>query len=197
MMQSTKGTVLAALLGATMIGGASAHAQSPYSLYFGAGIGSSDIDEGVTVGLISSGSVDGSDTGFKLVGGYRLNPNFAIELSYVDLGTARYSGDYFGSPVVGGRVDVWGLNFGAVGIIPVNPNFSLFGKLGMFGWEADASDITGGFPFSGLQTGTDLSYGLGLEFSLSNTLGLRLEWESFEVVDSDSTLVSFGVLGKF
>ena len=165
--------------------------------YVGGSLGSSDMDEDVAIGLITSGSVDGTDRGFKVVGGYQFNPYFAFELGYVDLGTAEYAGDYFGTPVLNGRLDVDGVSIGVVGLLPLHPNFSLLGKIGLFGWYAEARDITGGFGFYGDRDGSDLAYGVGLEFNVTPNFSLRAEWELFEVLDTDATLLSAGMVWKF
>src|SRR5262245_5537797 len=75
----------------------SALAQST-GWYVGGGIGksSADIDTaGINASIIRAGGAgvtgvatgtDDNDTGFKLFAGYQLNPNFAVEVGYADLG---------------------------------------------------------------------------------------------------------------
>jgi OOP family OmpA-OmpF porin len=164
--------------------------------YLGGSIGQSDYDEGVAGGLITSGQVDGKDNGFKIFGGYMFQPNFGVELAYVDLGAASYSGDFFGAPVTGGKVEATGLNISALGRLPLSGAFSLFGKIGLFMWEADASDITGGVPFSDSADGNDLSFGVGLAYDFTRNLGARVEWERFDA-DGDVGLLSLGLAYRF
>ena len=154
---------------------------SAQGFYLGGSVGSSKIDGDIAgPGLISSGTVDGEDSGFKLYGGYQFNPYFGVEMAFVDLGTASYSGTFGGFPVAGGKVDVWGLGFFAVGAWPVTPSFSLFGKLGLFSWEAEWSDMPGGVPSSSTENGADLAGGVGLNYSFTKNLSARLEWERFK-----------------
>lgn len=166
--------------------------------YIGAHVGESDADAGNAVPqLITSGSFDGSGSGMKLFFGLQFHQNFAVEMAFVDLGEANYSGTCcFGTPVTGGRLETSGFNFSFVGTAPLNPSFSLFGKAGFFSWEAEARDLTGGLPFSGRETGTDLSYGFGAAFHVTKNLSLRAEWEQFEAVD-DISLLSLGVAFRF
>jgi OmpA-OmpF porin, OOP family len=165
--------------------------------YIGGSVGKSDFDDGNAVpDLITSGTVDGSDTGLKIFGGYQFNKNLALELSYVDLGKASYSGTFLGAPVTGGSVDTTGLNFSVVGILPLNPSFELFGKVGFFMWEAQARDTTGGVPFSGKEDGTDVSFGIGASYNINKNLSVRAEWEQFKAVDTIS-LLSLGIVFKF
>jgi hypothetical protein len=157
-------------------------AQGPF--YAGGSVGQSDMDDNNAIpALITSG-------------GYQLNPNFGLELAYVDLGKASYSGTFFGATVTGGSLKVTGLNFSAVGTFPVNPSFALFGKLGMFVSESKASDVTGGVPFSGTEDNTDVSFGLGVSYDITRNVSARAEWERFKAV-GDIDLLSIGIAVKF
>jgi OOP family OmpA-OmpF porin len=132
----------------------------------------------------------------KFFGGYQFNQNLAVELAYVDLGKAKYSGTFGGLLVTGGSVKTSGFNASVVGVLPLNPSFSLFAKAGLFAWEAKARDVTGGAPFSGKDDGADLSLGFGGAYNLTRNFSLRAEWEQFEAVDNIS-LLSVGVVYKF
>jgi OOP family OmpA-OmpF porin len=151
----------------------------------------------ISAGLISSGSVDGKDTAFKVFGGYMFNRHFGVEGAYVNLGEVSYSGDFFGSPVTGGKVEVTGFNVAALGSYPVTEQFSVFGKIGLFIWEAEASDVTGGVPFSEKDDGTDISFGLGVGYNFTRNLGVRAEWERFKLDDADADLLSIGIVWRF
>lgn len=190
-----RNAVAAALLGLGILT-ASALA-SAQSFYVGGSFGSTDASDGNAVpGLITSGPVDGKDSGFKLFGGYQFTKNLAAELAYVDLGTLTYSGTFLGAPVTNGRLETTGLNMSLVGTFPVNPSFSLFAKAGIFVWTADARDVTGGAPFSGSQDDSDLSFGFGGAFQIGPRLSLRGEWERYEAIDNIS-LLSIGLAYGF
>ncbi len=179
---------------------ASAHApaQSAHSFFFGASLGQSDIDESVAAGLLSSGSIEGKDDAFKVYGGGFFSPNFGAELAYVDLGEARYSGDFFGTPVTGGTVGIWGYNVAAVLRVPLGERFSVFGKLGVFLWESEASDLTGGDPFRSTTRGWDGgSFGIGVAWRFTGNLSARAEFEQFPVDTSDASLLSLGLQYSF
>ena len=165
--------------------------------YVGGSVGQSDIDDEITTGLITAGSVDGKDSAFKIFGGYMFNRHFGIEGAYVDLGEVSYSGDFFGTPVTGGKVEFTGFNVSALGSYPINEQFSVFGKIGLFLWDAEANDTTGGAPFSAKQDGTDLSFGVGVGYQFTRNLGARAEWEMFKTDDADATLLSVGLLWRF
>jgi len=165
--------------------------------YIGGSVGESDADDGNAIpDLITSGPVDGKDSGMKFFGGYQFNQNLAVELAYVDLGKVTYSGMFGALFVTGGTVKTSGFNASVVGTWPLNPSFSLFAKAGLFAWDAKARDVTGGVPFSGSDDGADLSLGFGGAYSLTKNFSLRAEWEQFEAVDKIS-LLSIGVAYKF
>ena len=174
-----------------------AASQASAEAYLGGSIGQSDIDDEITTGLITAGTVDGKDSAFKIFGGYMFNRHFGIEGAYVDLGEVSYSGNFFGTPVTGGRVEVSGVNISALGALPINEQFSVFGKIGLFLWDAEANDTTGGAPFSAKEDGTDLSFGVGVSYNFTRNLGVRAEWEMFEAADADATLLSVGLLWRF
>jgi OOP family OmpA-OmpF porin len=192
----TRKLVAAAVLGlGTLLAIPQASAQG---FYIGAHVGESDADVGNAVPLlITSGSFDGSGSGMKLFFGLQFTRNLAVEMAFVDLGEATYSGTCcFGTPVTGGRLETSGFNFSFVGTVPLSPSFSLFGKAGFFSWESEARDVTGSVPFSGREYGTDLSYGFGASFQVTKNFSLRAEWEQFEAVD-DISLLSIGVAFGF
>ena len=165
--------------------------------YVGGSLGQSNFDDGNAIpDLITSGTVHGTDTGYKIFVGYQFNQNFGLEFAYVDLGEASYRGSYFGLSVTGGTVKVSGLNISAVGTLPLNPSFALFGKVGMFSWDAKANDITGGVPFSGKDDGTDLSFGLGASYNINKNVSVRGEWERYQAI-GDIDLLSVGLVVKF
>lgn len=80
-----KKIALAALLAASF-GGASAQ------VYVGGGFGPSHVNIDCPAIL---GNCDTSDTGYKVYGGYKLNPAVALEVAYVDFGKAKFTGGSF------------------------------------------------------------------------------------------------------
>lgn len=159
---------------------AGAQVRAPDSgIYGGFGIGSTDND--------LPGAIDSSDTGWKLFGGYQINRNFAVEGGYVDLGRVARPGAAFDSTA---------LHVSGLAILPVNQQFSMFGKLGLARTETDV------FGF-GTRDNTDPAYGLGLRFDLNRQFGIRGEWERFRidgrpvVGKSDTDLFSISGVVRF
>jgi OOP family OmpA-OmpF porin len=94
-------------------------------------------------------------------------------------------------------VEVTGFNVAALGSFPISEQFSVFGKLGLFVWDAEASDTTGGVPFEATADGTDVSLGLGVSYNFTRNFGVRAEWELFKTDEADATLLSIGAVFRF
>lgn len=181
-------SVFAALgLTATM----AAHADVQPSFYMGAGFGSTKIDDDGFDGI----DFDDSDTGFKVFGGYNFNQNFAVEVSYFDLGEASGSFDDFLGPVTF-DVGVSGFSASAVGVLPLSDMFSLFGKLGYASYDIDAHASIGGESGSGSESESDMVYGVGAALGFGQ-FGVRLEYEAINVDGGDANMISLSGLFRF
>src|SRR5688572_16937758 len=103
-MKASRWAVSAALCaGLAVAGPASAAEEGWYIVGFAGEAGAQNINQGAldqnvldafgSVGLSvvdATSDLDDSDTGFGLAGGYQVNPYFAAELAYVDLGDISY-----------------------------------------------------------------------------------------------------------
>lgn len=182
---------------ALALSGALAATHASAQFFLGGSIGQSDVDDEITTGLIDSGTVDGKDSAWKIFGGYMFNRHFGIEAAYINAGEVSYSGTFSGFPVTGGKVELTAFNVSVLGNLPINEQFSVFGKVGLFSWEAEASDITGGFPFSGSEDGTDISFGVGVGYNFTPNFGVRAEYELFQTDNADASLISIGLVWRF
>jgi OOP family OmpA-OmpF porin len=163
----------------------------------------------------ATSDLDDSDTGFGLAGGYQVNPYFAAELAYVDLGETSYQAN----GTVTDGVDTFdaglgidqsasGPVFSILGIWPIGERFSVFGRVGfaLMSVDADATVSIDGESASE-SAGTDRSnmvYGVGGEFSLNRKFGIRLGWDRYAEVGSDELagevdidLISLGLRYNF
>jgi OOP family OmpA-OmpF porin len=177
-----------ALNGLAMLGlafGAAANAEDAPGFYAGASLGEASVE-------VSDAGFDGSDTSFKVFGGYTFNQHFAVEATYFDGGSAE---ERAGPVVVG--VDVSGLMASAVGRLPVGESVTLFGKLGFAKYDAEVSARANGFSASDDVGDEDLSYGIGGEFRFSPTFGLRAEYEIVDVSDGEFNNLSVGGFFRF
>jgi OOP family OmpA-OmpF porin len=151
---------LAATLLLVGLAATGAHAEG---LYGGGALGNQTYP-----GTLNGNSTSGSATSGKIFGGYKLNPNFAVEAGAADLGSVS-SGN--------GQVHGYGTFVDAVGIAPLSPQWSLLGRVGVAHMAVDTPNGNDG--------GNGFKVGLGAEYALTKNVALRGEWERYE-------LVSFG-----
>ena len=144
---------------------------------------------GIKVGSASAGFnalSKSSDTAYGLLLGYQYNRNFAFEGEYTDLGR------FATATAVTGKSDVWGLS--AVGILPLEDRFSVFGKLGVSRSGTRTSAATG-------IKRTAVTYGLGGQYDATPMIGLRLSWERYGVgvvgENAEDDLYSLAAMFKF
>jgi OmpA-OmpF porin, OOP family len=106
---------------------------------------------------VGASKTDSSETSWKLYGGFQFNPTWGLELGYTDLGHYR-----------GSNIESWSL--AGTGTLPLGAGWSLIGKLGA---AANRPRFGGG------SNHTDLLAGVGVGYSMTKNLGLRLEYEDF------------------
>lgn len=228
-MKASRWSVYAALCaGLGVAGTASAADEGWYIVGFGGEASAQNVSQGAldqnvidlfgSVGLSvvdATSDLDDSDTGFGLAGGYQVNPYFAAELAYVDLGDISYQAngtvtDGIDTLDAGVGIDqsTAGPVFSLLGIWPIGERFSVFGRVGfaLMSVDADATVSIDGETASD-SAGTDRSnmmYGVGAEFSLNRKFGLRLGWDRYAEVgsedltgDVDIDLISLGLRYNF
>jgi OmpA-OmpF porin, OOP family len=178
------------------IGMAQGMAGADSGWFVGGSFGQSKLD--CDTSGVPGASCDDSDTAWRVFGGYQINRHFAVELGYSTLGEATAS-----APGITATVEAKAFDLVAVGILPINQQFSVFGKLGMY--QAD-SDLSSNTPLIGSASdkNTDVTYGVGLQYDFGKNLGLRGEWQQYKKVGSDQVggdgdvdVFSIGVLWKF
>ena len=166
--------------------------------YIGANVGQSTFKDSCS-GLPAGFGCDDSGTAFGVFGGYQVNKYFGAELGYTDLGKTTASGG-------GASADIKAKGFEllAVGTFPLNEQFSLYGKLGFYRWDVDASASGPGGSFSDSATGTDLTYALGVQYNFTKKFGVRAQYQQYKDAGDDATtgqgdinVISVGVVYKF
>jgi len=165
-------------------------------------------------------SIDKTDTAYKLQAGYQFTENFSIEGGYVDLGNLKYQ--FVPTPNPGTialyypdlskvKVSASGWNLSAVGVLPLNNNFSLYAKAGAIRATVKAkTEVTYFFPPTGDSSDTESStdikplFGVGASYKLNSNVSVRVEAERYSNLgDSDTTgegnvdLYSAGIAYKF
>lgn len=201
---------------AALIAAASVTSAFAGEVYVAGSIGQSsfDINKGRIDGLLTSAgaaavssSLNKTDTAYKIQVGYQFNQNFAVEGGYIDLGKAKYSASFTGG---GANADAKasGLNIAALGILPINQSFAVFGKLGLINAKVESTvSATGpGGSASASVSSTDWrpNYGIGVNYNVSKQFSIRAEYEQFSKLgnasrtgEADVNLLSVGVAYKF
>ncbi|MDX1251012.1 MAG: porin family protein [Gammaproteobacteria bacterium] len=160
---------------------------------------------------ITSVSVDNTDSGWKIFGGYQFNRFLAAEVSRVNLGDTKstVTGSLTTPPsdiptLLNDASDAHGYlargwTVAGVGIWPVKPTVSLFAKLGMFRWKADINitEISTGQSVSRDENGGNAMGGIGIKHMPNPKWELRAEIERYKVSSDWVDFLSLGVGYRF
>ena len=174
-----KTRLFSTLLLATTLGAAAFGAQAQdQGFYAGAGVGQSFVDEGI---------YDDEDTAFSVFGGYQFNRYFALEAGYADFGKIE-------ADVLAPELEADSAYLTAVGSLPITEQFSAYAKAGFHAWNLDA-ELPGLIDSD--DSGTDPTYGVGLQYRFTDLIALRGEYSRFEVEDADADLAQLQVRFDF
>lgn len=158
-----------------------AQAQLP-DAYVGAGVSQARLDN-----IFGSGSdFDLNNTAWKAFIGIRPIPFLGAEVNYMDLGSeSRRFG--FGGYGERGHVDAHAFSAFAVGFLPLPlPFVDVFAKAGAARWNLNGHTDSSLFAID--DHGTDFAWGGGAQAHFG-ALGLRLEYEQFNVRNTDGAKV--------
>lgn len=134
---------------------------------------------------------------FSLMGGYQFNKSFATEIQYAYLGKGE-----FNTIANGADAKTQALSLSGVGTLPVTDSFGFYGKFGVaYGFTS-----TSGMPAAyGGKTRFGTTVGLGVQYNIVPSVGLRFGWDRFEAAaknvnardDYFKTAWSLGALYRF
>jgi OOP family OmpA-OmpF porin len=149
---------------------------------------------------------DDKDTGFKLLGGYKVNKNFAVEGGYFNLGEFGFTANTTPTGSLTGTMKLQGFNLDAVGILPFTEKFSGLARVGLtYGEAKDTFQGTGAVVVNNpnpKKSEANYKFGAGLQYDFTQSLGLRTEWERYRVNDAvgnkgDIDMFSIGLVYIF
>ena len=142
--------------------------------------GGGEIDRALSnQGVSGTATMEDHDTGYSLEAGYRFSRNFALEGSYVDLGKFDFNS------TVNGTYKATGVGLSAVGIIPIEDNFSLYGKAGAFSGKTELSASAPASDRSERETVP--TFGLGASYDFGDNVVGKLEWNRYQNLGDAST----------
>jgi OOP family OmpA-OmpF porin len=128
--------------------------------------------------------IDDEDLGWKILGGFRLSPNFAFEAAFTDFGESNAPALAAGGPF---EAKAEALSAFALGMFPAGP-VDLFLKAGAARIKAEGN--VGAVFFEDKEI--EFAYGGGVQFNIGR-LGLRAEYEKFDTdVIGDLDVISLG-----
>lgn len=187
--------ILTMALGSMLL--APAFAQEAGQYYGGASVGKSraKLDEAGMAAYnagpaisVTGVAVDDSATGYKVFGGYRMNPYLAIEAGLFSLGTFGFDASTLPLGSVHGESKYRGLNLDLVGTMPVTDKLSALLRAGVQrSWTRNSFSGTGAVivPDSSPRTrGVNYKVGAGLQYAMSPNVTLRAEVERYRINDA-------------
>lgn len=144
-------------------------------------------------------SIKDKGSAFKLYGGYGLTKNFGVEAGFVRL-TKITGADEDGPFSFKPRA----LYVAATGTLPLTNEFSLFAKAGVTRNRVKAGYINvDGTPGSDKYNNTDVMFGFGAAYNLTQNLGVVAEYENFGKTADEggltlkANMLSLGLRYKF
>ena len=187
------------LLAATLaVASTSCFAQVPQAMqqhaYMGLSAGESTTKINGSFGAGQYGD-DKTDSAYKIYGGWRFNPTWALEGGYADFGKAHRTLTP-PAPTVGsatGTVDNTAWFLEGKGTIPLTSSLGLFGKAGITRNHTKASFVSTIPPAQSNVSNKTKSgpvIGVGLEWALTGNVGVRVEYEDFGKFGDSGTLDS-------
>lgn len=179
--QTVQGLILAALLLSPL-------AQADTGLFVGASFGSSHLDED-----FSGFSIDTDANAYRIVGGIQFGDYLGLEAGYHNFGDFEETVDFGGfSSVTEVTADGWTLG-GTLGL-PLNEQFSLYGRAGVFFWDADVE--VDGFSIN-VPEDENPYYGGGARVDVTSQLSLIGDWTRYELDTIESDVISVGFQYRF
>lgn len=118
---------------------------------------------------------DESGSAFKLLGGWRVAPNFAVESGYMGYGKSKARDSGLG---IGLDTTVGGFGIGGAFHSDITPQWNFVARLGLAQMKAKARATSGGFSGTDSDTSTQMYAGLGVGWRLSKQLSLDAAWDS-------------------
>jgi len=207
-----------AFVAGTLLAASPAFAAEDSGFYVGAGLGNFSLSsEAISIdqgGLeIDTGrDFDGSDFAYKILGGWQWNKYIAFEAEWFDGGKPDDNFDFsYSDPEVefDGQLtieaDTTGWVLSVLGIWPFGDSFNLFAKLGFVMWDVEGRGVIKVPDFDiqesgslGSESGTDFAWGIGGTWNFMDNMGLRAEYQQFELDDFNTVnLVTGSFIYKF
>jgi OOP family OmpA-OmpF porin len=156
---------------------------------------------------------DDNATGYKLFGGYSFQKYIAVEFSYINMGNVNAnssaSGTFYdamdnsidGDLYASANAKVEAITLDAALNYPITAATEVIVKGGVYGANTKlqfitSSDIPGteNYNYSKTDGSSGLHYGIGINFKVTDAIGLRAEWERLYQVEANSGEINVDLL---
>ena len=162
--------------------------------YVGGSVGQTSADLGGSLDP-GVGTVDDSDTGFKVFGGYNIIKFLSVEASWVDVAGVSVEEAATESSLT---AEADGFSVEAVGIIPFAERFELFAKVGLYKWDGAVTATEAGTQtLDAGDDGIDPIFGVGFGWNAFSRGQVRVEVERYTLNDMDVDMYSAGFAFRF
>jgi OOP family OmpA-OmpF porin len=172
-----KKLAFALIAGAAFAGAAQAQAlnDTPRG-YVGLGAATASHDYSLSGAGLNVNDNGGSKTSAKVFGGYEFNHNWGVEAGYTDFRNSSFN--YRDAAGVAGNGNSDGHAFYVAGkaSVPINEQFSAFGKLGVERSKASFNTSSG---VSGSSSDTGVYAGVGLQYNVNQNVAITAEYERY------------------
>ena len=157
-------------------------------LYLAGSIGTANLEEDFD-GFTVSDDVEA----FRILGGWQFGDTLGIEAGYQNFGDFEETID-LGGTLARTVLTADGWTIGGTLGMPVGEQFSLFGRAGVFVWDADVR-------VDGIRAAVDDDsnpyYGGGAKVDITPSFSLVGDWTRYELDDVDSDVISLGFEYRF
>ncbi len=157
-------------------------------VYVGASFGSSHFEDSFT-----GNALDGDAHGYRFTGGVQFGDILGFEAGYQDFGNLTETID-LGSVTSTTIIDAAGWTLGGTLGLPLGSQLSLFGRAGVFFWDADL--VVDGFSID-VPADENPYYGGGARVEVTRNLSLVGDWTRYELDTIDSDVISLGFTYRF
>jgi opacity protein-like surface antigen len=141
-------------------------------------------------GLPSGYACSSSESAYSLGGGYKFTPALGIEANYGVLGTFKASGATGGTRFYS-YVKPKTLQVAVTGTFPIASSLSFIGRVGVASTTIEEGTTSiGSSTFSSTSanaTSTKLAYGIGVQYDIAKSVGMRVRYEDMGETGDAST----------
>lgn len=184
-MNRKSGQFAVALIAAALMPGI---ALADAGLFFGGAMGSASVDD-----RVDDFAIDDDVLAWRAFGGLSFGRLLAVEAGYQDFGEIDRTFDLGGTTAVSNlSADGWTLG-GRVDL-PLSRSVSLFGRGGVFAWQADI-EVDG--VRRAFDDDSNPYYGAGAAVMLSPRLSLLGDWTRYELDEADADVFALGIEYRF